>query len=227
MRVFLAGASGAVGQRLTPMLVGAGHQVTGMTRSPSKADRVRAMGATPLVADALDAGSVLDGMRRAAPEIAVHELTAIPGAPDLRHFDREFATTNRLRTEGLDNLIAAARAVGCRRMVAQSYTGWPYARTGSPVKTEDDPLDPDPPAELRSTLQAIQYLERTVTGLEEMDGIVLRYGAFYGPGTSMGAGGSTLEQVRKRRIPIVGGGAGIWSFTHIDDAAAATAMAIE
>ena len=227
MKVFVAGATGAIGQRLIPMLVQAGHQVTGMTRSPRKAERVRAAGAIPVVADALDAGAVMRAVREAAPEAIVHELTSLPANLDIRHFDSAFAITNRLRTEGLDNLIAAAREAGCRRFIAQSFAGWRYAPQGGPVTTEQDPLDANQPRALRSTVEAIRYLEQATTGLPDMAGIVLRYGAFYGPGNTIGAGGALLEQVKKRRVPLIGGGAGIWSFLHIDDAARATVIALE
>ncbi len=227
MRVFVAGATGAIGSRLVPLLVEAGHQVTGMTRSSKKAEQVRGAGATPAVADALDREAVMRAVKAAAPEAIVHELTAIPDNLDIRHFDREFEITNRLRTKGLDNLIAAGREVGCRRIVAQSYAAWAYAREGGPVKTEEDRVDPNPPAGIRRTSEAIRYLEQTVTALSGMTGIALRYGAFYGPGNTLGAGGEMVEQVRKRRVPIIGGGTGVWSFIHIDDAALATLRALE
>lgn len=227
MRVFVAGATGAIGSRLVPLLVEAGHEVTGMTRSTKKTEQIRAAGAAPAVADALDREAVMRAVKAASPEVIVHELTAIPDNFDIRHFDREFAITNRLRTEGLDNLVAAGRQAGCLRIVAQSYAGWPYAREGGPVKNEEDRLDPDPPAEFRRTFEAIRYLEQTVTALSGMTGIVLRYGAFYGPGNTLGARGNMVEQVRRRRVPIVGGGTGVWSFIHIDDASLATLRALE
>jgi nucleoside-diphosphate-sugar epimerase len=227
MKVFLAGATGAVGRPLVPLLVGAGHSVVGMTRSPDKAEAVRSAGAEPAVADALDAGAVMAAVRAAEPEVVVHELTAIPSRLDIRKIGKQFELTNRLRTEGTDNLLAAARAVGARRFVAQSFGGWPYAREGGPVKTEEDPLDPDPPDAMRPILDAIRHLESAVVGAEGLEGVVLRYGPFYGPGTSVGEGGSMLEDIRRRRMPVVGKGTGIWSFVHIDDAASATVTAIE
>jgi nucleoside-diphosphate-sugar epimerase len=165
----------------------------------------------------------------AEPEVIVHQLTALSGAVDMRHPDRGMAATNRLRVEGTDHLLAAGRAVGARRVVAQSYTGWPFARTGGPVKSETDPLDPDPPAAARASLAAIRHLEAAVTGIDWGDGIVLRYGAFYGPGTSVSRDpeAEVSAPVRARRFPVVGGGGGVWSFIHVDDAAAATVAAVE
>ena len=227
MRVFVAGATGAIGRSLVPALVRAGHSVTGMTRTPNKAAMLRAVGATPVVADALDRDAVMGAVRDARPEVVVHELTSIPARLNIRKFDREFALTNRLRSEGTDNLLAAARAAGVRRIVAQSHAAWPYARQGGPVKTEQDQLDPDPPAALREVLEAIRHVESAVLGASPMEGIVLRYGAFYGPGTSIGFGGSVLDDVRRRHFPIVGNGKGVWSFIHNDDAAPATLAAVE
>jgi nucleoside-diphosphate-sugar epimerase len=225
LRIFLAGATGTLGRRLVPMLIERGHHVTGTTRSD--ADRVRALGAEPVVVDALDAAAVRAAVVAAEPDVVVHQLTALSGLRLARNFDKAFALTNRLRTEGTDHLIAAARAAGARRLVWQSYAGWPYAREGGTVKHEDERLDPDPPADVRETLAAIRHLEAAVTGADGMEGIVLRYGGFYGPGTSIDAGGEHLELLRKRRLPVGGGGAGVWSFVHIDDAAAATVAAIE
>jgi nucleoside-diphosphate-sugar epimerase len=227
MRIFVAGATGALGRRLVPLLVSAGHQVTAMTRSPGKTAGLRAAGAAPVVADALDRDDLLRVVAAARPEVVVHQLTDLAGTTNLKKFDAGFAATNRLRTEGTDNLLAAARAAGARRLVAQSFAGWPFARLGGPVKTEEDPLDPDPPAELRRTLDAIRHLEAAVLGAEGIEGVVLRYGGFYGPGTSAGAGGYLLDDLRRRRLPIVGAGTGVWSFIHIDDAAAATVAAVE
>jgi nucleoside-diphosphate-sugar epimerase len=228
MKVLVAGATGALGKQLVPLLVARGHQVTGMTRSDSKREAVLDLGATPAVADALDAEQVARVVAEAEPEVIVHELTALSGDFDLRHFDRTFAETNRLRTEATDHLLAAGRAVGVKRFVAQSYAGWPAERTGGRVKTEDDPLDPAPPKAVQSTLDAIRYLESAVTSADWTEGVVLRYGGFYGPGTSLGPeGGEMIEAVRKRKFPVVGSGAGVWSFIHIADAAEATVAAIE
>lgn len=229
MRVFVAGATGALGRRLLPLLVEAGHDVTGMTRTPGKRALIRELGARPVVADALDGDAVSRAIADAGPDAIIHELTALPATLDPRHFERDFAATNRLRTEGTDHLLAAGRAAGVRRFIAQSYAGWPFARVGGPVKDEDAPLDPDPPAGFRSTLAAIRHLEAAVTGATWTDGIVLRYGGFYGPGTSLALDPPTAQValVRKRQFPVVGGGTGVWSFVHIDDAAAATVLALE
>jgi nucleoside-diphosphate-sugar epimerase len=226
MKVFVAGAGGAMGHQLVPRLVAAGHEVVGMTRSAGKREAVVALGAEPVVADALNPGQVTEVVAAAQPDVIVHQLTAITGL-DMRHFDRDFAQTNRLRSEGTDNLLAAGRLVGARRFVAQSYTGWPYARTGAPVKSEDDPLDPAPAREMRESLAAIRHLEDAVLGTDWTEGIVLRYGAFYGPGTSLAPGGEQYEMVRKRKYPVIGSGAGVWSFVHIADAADATVLAVE
>jgi nucleoside-diphosphate-sugar epimerase len=229
MKVFVAGAGGALGKQLLPRLRAGGHEVVGMIRSPQKQDLVRGLGAQPVVADALEAEQVSRAVAEAEPEVVLHELTAIPGNLQPKHFDRDFALTNRLRTEGTDHLLAAARAAGARRFIAQSFTGWPYARTGGPVKSEEDPLDPDPPAQFRRTLDAIRRLEDTVTGADGIEGLVLRYGGFYGPGTSVGIepDGEVIETIRKRGFPLVGSGAGVWSWVHIGDAAAATAAAVD
>jgi nucleoside-diphosphate-sugar epimerase len=229
MKVFVAGATGALGTQLVPMLVDHGHEVVGMTRTASKQEALRALGARPVVADALDPDAVARAVAEAEPEVIVHQLTALAGRLDLRHVDRYFATTNRLRTEGTDHLLAAGRAAEVRRFVAQSYAGWPFARTGGPVKRETDPLDPDPPAALRTTLAAIRHVEQAVTSLEWAEGLVLRYGGFYGPGTSLSLDPSAamVEPIRRRQFPLVGNGAGVWSFVQIEDAAAATVAAVE
>jgi nucleoside-diphosphate-sugar epimerase len=224
VKVFIAGATGAIGRELVPMLVARGHQVTAMSRSARKPTPD---GVVAVAADGLDREAVERAVVEAEPEVVVHQMTALGGNLDFRHFERTFAQTNRLRTEGTDNLIAAARAAGARRLVAQSFAGWPFAREGGPVKTEADPLDPDPPAAVRPTIDAIKQLEAAVTGAEGLEGVVLRYGGFYGSGTSLGPGGDQTELIRKRRFPIVGDGGGIWSMVHIHDAAAATLAAIE
>jgi 2-alkyl-3-oxoalkanoate reductase len=225
MRVFVAGAGGAIGRRLLPQLVASGYEIVATTQSQEKIEELCSLGARGVVMDGLDAGSVGEAVARAEPEAVIHQMTALPASPDLRHFDREFALTNELRTRGTDHLLAAANAVGVRRFVAQSFTGWPNIRSGGPVKDETDLLDPDPPAAQRGTLEAIRYLERAVVDSAATEGLVLRYGTFYGPGTSMADEVPAL--IRKRKLPIVGNGGGVWSFVHIDDAAAATVAALE
>ncbi len=225
MNVFLAGATGAIGQQLVPRLVAAGHRVHGMTRSDSKASMLEALGAVPVVADALDPDQVAAAVGSAKPEVIIHELTAI-GSIDPRHLDRDFGVTNRLRTEGTDHLLSAGQAAGVRRFIAQSYGSWWYVRTGGPVKTEEDPLDPTPAREMRQSFAAVRHLEQAVLGAGWTEGIVLRYGSFYGPGTSMAPDGEQSEMVRRRRFPLVGDGGGVWSFVHVADAADATVAAI-
>jgi nucleoside-diphosphate-sugar epimerase len=228
MKIFIAGATGAVGRPMVAQLVERGHEVTGMTRSESKQDLLRGLGARPVVADALDPDAVAGAVAEAEPEVIVHELTAIETF-NPRHMERDFAATNRLRTRGTDHLLAAGRGVGVKRFVAQSFAPWLPARTGGPVKSEDDPIDSAPPAQVRTTNEAMRYLERAVTGAEWTEGIVLRYGGFYGPGTSMGLNppSEQVEMIRARKFPLAGKGTGVWSFIHIDDAAAATVQAIE
>jgi nucleoside-diphosphate-sugar epimerase len=229
MKVFVAGATGALGKQLVPMLVANGHHVVGMTRTEAKRDQLRSLGAQSVVADALDADAVGRAVGEAEPDVIVHQLTAIPPAVNMRRFDREFALTNRLRTEGTGHLLSAGQALGIKRFVAQSNAAVPYARTGGPIKREDDPLDHDPPPAFRQGLAAIRHLEAAVTGAHWTDGLVLRYGWFYGPGTSIALNplGSQIELLRKRQLPIVGRGTGIWSFIHIADAATATVAAVE
>jgi nucleoside-diphosphate-sugar epimerase len=210
-----------------PRLLERGHSVVGTTRRPDKVPELMAMGAEAVVVDGLDAAGIGEAVARAEPDAIIHQMTALAGKPDLRRFDRWFARTNALRTRGTENLLAAAQATGVQRMVVQSFIGWNNARTGGPVKTEDDPLDPAPAREMRESLAAIRHLEAAVIGAEWTEGIVLRYGGFYGPGTSMAPGGEQFELVRKRRIPVVGDGGGIWSFVHVADAAEATVAAVE
>lgn len=229
MKVFVAGATGVLGRRLVPLLVEAGHEVTGMTRAPGKVERLRRLGATPVVADALDAAGVATAVAEAAPDVVVHELTALSGSLDPRHYDRDLAATNRLRTEGTDHLLAAARAAGVPRFVAQGFAGWTLARGEGPVATEDDPPEPDPPAPFRRTFAALGHLEDAVTGADWTEGIVLHYGGFYGPGTSLSLDpvGEHVAGILARKFPLVGDAGGYWSFLHIDDAAAATLVAVE
>ena len=227
MRVFVAGATGAIGRLLVPRLVAAGHEVHGMTRSESKRAMLTALGAVPAVADALDPDQVAEAVARAKPEVIVHQLTAIPAGLDMRRFDRDFALTNRLRTEGTDHLLSAGQAVDVQRFVAQGVCGYgAYARAGGPIKTEEDPLDTTPAREMRETLAAIRHLEAAVLGARWTEGIVLRYGAFYGPGTSLAPGAEQFELVRKHKFPLVGNGGGVWSFVHVADAAEATVAAV-
>jgi nucleoside-diphosphate-sugar epimerase len=231
MKVFVAGATGALGRQLVPQLVARGHEVVGTTRSASKQDLVRRLGARPVVVDALDSGAVAQAVASAEPEVIVHELTAFSGKMslrDARHPDRSSAAkmTNRLRTEATDHLLAAGRAVGARRFVAQSFGAFRFARAGGPVLTEADPIDRDP---RQTGLEAILYLEQAVTTIEWGEGLALRYGGFYGPGTgfSLAPDAVMAGPIRKRRFPIVGHGDGVWSLIHIEDAAAATAAAVE
>lgn len=227
MRVLVAGATGAIGKELVPRLVDAGHEVFAMVRSESGKARAAQLGAAPVIADALDRAQVEAAVRQAAPEVIVDQLTAI-GHVDTRHFERSFAATDRLRIEGTDNLLAAARATGgVRRFVAQSNGAFTYTRTGGPVKNEQDPLDRSPVGQMASMIAAIEHLEKAVLGATWTEGIVLRYGAFYGPGTSMAPGSEQLEMIRKRKFPVVGDGGGVWSFVHIVDAAEATVAAVE
>lgn len=226
MRVLVAGATGIVGRHLVPRLAAAGYSVVGLTRTAAKAAVIRQLGAEPAIADGLDHAAIHRAVMQARPEIVVHEMTALTGVTDLRRFDRAFAVTYRLRTEGTDHLIAAATAAGVRRIVAQSYCGWPYARTGGPIKTESDPLDPSPPRQMRRALDAIRHLETAVTSAAGMTGIVLRYGTFYGPNTGMLLP-TVLDEIRRRRLPLIGDGGGWWSFLHVEDAAAATQAAVE
>jgi nucleoside-diphosphate-sugar epimerase len=221
MRVFLAGGSGAIGRRLIPQLRRAGHSVVATTRADQKLETLWDLGAEPVVLDALDAAAVGEAVAKAEPDVIIHQMTALAGVADLRHFDRTFAQTNQLRTLGTANLLAAARAAGVRRFIAQSFTGWPNERTGGPVKTEDDAFDPNPPKNQRESLAAIQQLERAVVEAP-LEGVVLRYGLLYGPGASE----EMVTLMRKRQMPVVGDGGGIWSLTHVDDAASAAVAAL-
>jgi 2-alkyl-3-oxoalkanoate reductase len=219
MRVFVAGASGAIGSRLVPQLVERGHEVIGTFVSPGNAERIRALGAKPVALDLLDPAAVRRAVLEAEPEAVVHQATALANARFSRNLDRTFVQTNRLRTEGTDALLAAAREAGVRRFVAQSFASLRHAREGGPVKTEDDPLDPDPLPSTRKSSAAMRYLDETVTAAGE---VVLRYGMFYGADND-----GLVEPVRKRQFPIVGDGGGYASFIHLDDAAAATVLALE
>ena len=219
MRVFVAGASGALGSRLVPQLIDAGHDVIGTHNSPASAELLRTLGAKPLTVDLLDAGAVRKAVLKNEPDAIVHQATALANAKWGRSLDKTFVRTNELRTKGTDALLAAAREAGVRRFVAQSFAPYRYAREGGPVKTEDDPLEPTPPPNTQQTSAAMTYLEQEVTGF---GGIALRYGGFYGAATD-----ALLEPVRKRRLPIVGDGGGLFPWIHLEDAAAATVLALE
>lgn len=227
MRVFLVGAGGAIGQPLVSQLVEQGHDVVATTRSADKAARMRSLGAEAVLLDVLDRDATIAATDAAKPDAVIHQATALSGSFDIKHFDRFFAQTNRLRTTGTDNLLAAARVAGVSRVIAQSYAGWNLGVTGSMVKTEDDELAGEPPASARQSLAAIKHVESAVPAVDGMTGIVLRYASFYGPGTSLGRGGEQVELIRKRRFPVVGGGDGVWSFIHMHDAAAATVAALD
>jgi nucleoside-diphosphate-sugar epimerase len=227
MKIFVAGATGAVGRALVPVLVKRHHWVVGTTSSTNRVTAISAMGAEPVLMDGLDAAAVLQAVRAAKPDVIVHQMTALAGVKNLKHFDEAFAKTNRLRKEGTAHLVAAAREVGTSRIIVQSYAGWTYTPDGDRLKTEEDPLDPAPPRTMRETLDAIRALERSVLSASDLQGIVLRYGSFYGPGTPIYPGGEIAELVRTRRLPVVGSGAGVWPFIHMEDVALATALAIE
>ncbi|MFI9587736.1 NAD-dependent epimerase/dehydratase family protein [Streptomyces sp. NPDC052236] len=228
MKIFLAGASGAIGSQIVVQLVARGHEVVGTTRSATKTGALRALGAEPVVVDALDPESVADTVAKAEPEVIVHQLTALSGPMKVRQAKLMAAATNRLRTEGTDHLLAAARAVGVRRFVAQSNAQW-MERTGGPVADENGRIEPNPPADAAEVVAALRYLENAVTGITWAEGIALRYGGFYGPGTSISAAPDAVmaEHLRKRKIPIVGSGGGVLSLVHITDAASATVAAVE
>ena len=222
MRVFVAGGSGAIGRDLVPKLVAEGHDVVATARSSAKLAGIRASGAEAVMMDGLDRASVTAAITAARPEVIVHQMTALAALTDLRHFDRKFAVTNRLRTEGTRYLLDAATRTGVRRLVAQGFTGWPNEREGSPVKDETSPLDPHPPKAMRQTLDAFVEMEKKVTTTTCVEGLVLRYGNLYGPGSC-----ALLEAVRRHKLPVVGSGAGLWSFIHVADAADATIAALD
>ena len=226
MKIFVAGGGGAIGRRLVPLLLADGHEVTVSTRSNQKLPLIRELGAAGVTMDGLDRESVQRAVAPFRPEVIIHQMTAIDPSFNLKKFDDEFAVTNRLRTEGTRHLLAAAGEAGTRLLVAQSYSGWPNERRGGRVKTEADPLDSSPPRSMTRSLAAIRELEELVSTNRTIDGIVLRYGGFYGPGTSLSKDGASTQLVRRRKFPVVGSGAGVWSFIHIDDAAHATRAAI-
>jgi nucleoside-diphosphate-sugar epimerase len=226
MKILLAGASGAIGQHLVPLLVAQQHEVIGAFRNPANAERVRALGATPLVLDALDGAAVIKAVAEIMPQAIIHQLTAIPARLDLKHIDRDFEMTNRLRTEGTRNLATAAIRSGTQLFIAQSFAGWPYAPRGITLKTEEDDLDPSPAPKLKAILDAIETLEHTVLREKGFTGIVLRYGPLYGPGSNIASNGAMVEEIRAHKVPIVGQGTGVWSFLHLEDAATATLAAL-
>jgi nucleoside-diphosphate-sugar epimerase len=224
MKVYIAGAGGAVGRRLVPQLIAAGHEVLATTRSDAKLDALRRLGAHAAVVDGLDAAAVGRAVAEAEPEVIVHQMSALATmGSNPRRFDKDFALTNRLRTEGLDHLLAAAKATGVRKVIAQSYIGWNNRRDGGPVKTEADGLDPNPAAAQRQSLAAIEYLERALLDCQDLETVALRYGFLYGPGSSE----SVVGPIRKRQIPLVCNANGIWSWLHVDDAASAAVAALD
>lgn len=227
MRIFLAGGTGAIGRRLIPMLRKADHEVTATTRSKAKLEILRAIGARPVILEAFDRDAVRKAVAAAQPDVVIHQMTDLANLKDLRNLEREVVATNRLRTEGTQVLLDAARAAGAKRFIAQGNIMWSNERSGSRVKTELDPLDPHPPRPMKAALDAMRKLERMVPSASGMLGIVLRYGVFYGPGTSIAPEGEVVEAVHARKLPIIGGGAGVWSWIHIDDAARATQLAVE
>lgn len=229
MRILLAGATGALGHSLTPALVAAGHSVFGTTRTDAHAGTIRGMGATPVLMDGLDRSSVLSAVEAAEPEVVIHQLTSLKGGLHPKHFDRDMAMTNRLRTEGTDHLLEASRRHGVKRFIAQSYTGWPNPRTGTGPADETAGYDPEVGREARESLAAIRHVEEAVLDATDLDAKALRYGGFYGPGTGVALGeeGELLDMIRGRKLPVVGAGAGVWSFVHAVDAASATVAAVD
>jgi nucleoside-diphosphate-sugar epimerase len=226
MKVLVTGGTGAIGKFLLPLLVENKHEVVALTRSVTKAEQLEHGGVSAVIVDPLDKTRLTAAVRRAEPDVIIHQLTALSAVGNFRKFDQEFALTNRFRTEVTDTLLAAARTIGTRRFIAQSYCGWPYAKKGGPVKTEEDPLDPKPPESFTKTLAAIRSLEDKISSTTFLEAIALRYGMFYGPGTAIGKGGAIVKMVKRRTFPIIGGGGGVWSFIHLLDAARATLAAM-
>ena len=225
MNIFFAGATGVIGRQLLPRLIEAGHTVTAITRSPDRVTQLRAAGAQPVICDVFDRDTLARAVRDAKPEVVIHQLTNIPQHLDTRRVDRDFAQTNRLRSEGTQLLMQAARVAGARLFIAQSIATF-YAPDSARPATEDVPLYKDAPPAFAGMVQALDALEHTVLNTTGIDGIVLRYGYFYGPGTIYAADGSFVADVRKRRVPIIGSGNGVTSFIHVADAAAATVLAM-
>lgn len=227
MIVFVAGSTGVVGNALVPRLQESGHEVIALCRTAQKANKLKRLGVEVAVADAFDRDRLTAAIVDSEPEVIIHQLTALSqGVANFRRFDEQFAPTNRLRTEVTDTMLAAARLAGARRFIAQSFCGWPFAREGGSVKTEEAPLDPDPPASFSQTLAAIRTLEETVRSTTDLEALALRYGFFYGPGTAIATDGPIVELIRRRRLPVVGDGGGIWSFIHVEDVAEATVAAV-
>lgn len=226
MKIFLTGCTGAIGRALIPMVTADGHDVVGLVRTSSKTRVVEALGARAVVGNPLNKHDLTDAIEKAQPDVVINQLTALQNGINFRKFDESLALTNRFRTEVTDTMLAAARHVGARRVLVQSYCGWPFAREGGPVKSEYDPLDPDPPSNCRKTLDAIRHQEDAVCNSKDIEAIALRYGAFYGPGTGIADDGPMVELLRHRKMPLVGNGAGVWSFIHIHDAARATVHAL-
>jgi 2-alkyl-3-oxoalkanoate reductase len=227
VRIFVAGATGAIGRALVPKLLAGGHEVTGLTRSEERAETLRAQGAEPAVADVFDAGAVGAAIADAKPEVLVHELTDIPHSINPRAYESDMAGNDRIRVEGTRNLLAGAHAAGTRRVVAQSIAFAYAPQRDRSLRVEDDELWLDAPEPFRRSAEALHSLESQVLGADGIEGYVLRYGFFYGPGTSYAKDGANVEMVRKRRLPVVAGGPATWSFVHVDDAAEATVRAIE
>jgi 2-alkyl-3-oxoalkanoate reductase len=220
MRVFVAGATGAIGARLVPRLKERGHEVIGTSRSMDRAKRLLSLGAEPVALDLLDRQAVREAVLDAKPDAVIHQATALTGLSDFRHFDRSFHQTNLLRTQGTDALLAAAEETGVGRVIVQSFASYRYAREGGPVKTEEDPLDPTPVSAMRETEDAMAYMDRVVT---DAGGVVLRYGGFYGDPSDT----TLIDAVRARKFPVVGNGEGVSSFIHLDDAAEATVLSLD
>jgi nucleoside-diphosphate-sugar epimerase len=227
MKIFVAGSTGVVGKILVPQLIERGHEVFALVRNSQKSKDVKAAGAKAIIANALDKIELTESIKKTEPEVIIHQLTSLSNASgNFKKFDEEFELTNRFRTEATDTLISAACLVGARRFIAQSFCGWPFARERGPIKSEEDPLDPNPPAGFKRTLQAIKYLEKAVKSVTDFEALALRYGIFYGPDTGFSKDGLIATLLRKHKMPIVGNGNGVWSFIHINDAVSATVNAI-
>jgi 2-alkyl-3-oxoalkanoate reductase len=226
MKIFLAGSTGVVGRHLLPLLVENKHDVVALIHTPQKGRIVEELGARPIVADVFKKDELFQAIQKTKPEIIIHQLTSLTSAGNFKKFDQEFALTNRFRTEVIDTMLEAARSSQARRFIAQSFCGWPYERKGGLVKTETDPLDPEPPKSFSKSLAAIRHLEQAVTTAANIEGFVMRYGIFYGPGTGISKDGAIVKTVQSRKLPIVGNGNGHWSFVHMKDVARATLAAI-